>query len=678
MGGKTWSLEEEQIFWRKIVPYSQKRVGKDRSNKEKSWPELTEDMFAYMGEGARRTYTPLSLFEHYFLNIEQGRASPNAHSFVREYKRIKSQSDKAKREFARTIGEVGEHSEGVDEDNLSGSNYEPSNAGDHGDDGGSGRPTRTRLRRKARHINREPKPVSNNDRARTSLQDQRPLPHIDDYHRGRDHRNPYSPDLPRGYESYHQHGHDGGRQAQGFYGRRHGNVDTYSGYKDDYPGQHSAEFSDYPEQWRAPPSHFQDSMPSRYPAESRGPYQDRRLYETGPPMRYPPTHAQDHLDSYGEDRYAYSQDDYEHRAIESLRLPTDNYAPLRDHGVQERDRRQSNYQDRAFQTISSYTADPAYSHHVRNSSELGNPYLASQVVLPDQMEGVHHTIENAQRAPSNASTILLKDGQQVGDEQHHVHHAVPANTPCTSSEQAAAPGGGQDPCSDNNCFMETNPVHADDQRSLKKEAPFTPPGQTAPPINRLVTYSDFGFSPSLAPVRSHRLPGPEQTSNDHINAFNDRSVDHGYNLSAQAEYPNVEQSHQSTMVTSGPAFSTQQHYDASKTGKQGMAQAEGTPENPKPQDNLEYLARIALMDNGRLPTNDEYNQYSVYRHGPEEETKYVDKEVRQFAERHDASVEASRLARIDKALRVDAEINAEIRRKRLEDDARHDRQDRRP
>ncbi|KAF9874824.1 hypothetical protein CkaCkLH20_07518 [Colletotrichum karsti] len=85
MGGKVWSPEEERVYWRVIIPQSQKRAGRSHLQ-TKSWEDLAIVMQSHMSADAKRNYTGLGLFEHYFANIEKRRLSPNATKYVREYK----------------------------------------------------------------------------------------------------------------------------------------------------------------------------------------------------------------------------------------------------------------------------------------------------------------------------------------------------------------------------------------------------------------------------------------------------------------------------------------------------------------------------------------------------------------------------------------------------------------
>ncbi|EQB56018.1 hypothetical protein CGLO_03996 [Colletotrichum gloeosporioides Cg-14] len=85
MGGKVWSPAEERVYWRTIVPQSHKRAGRGPLP-PKSWEDLAVVMQSTLRDDAKRNYTALGLFEHYFQNIEKGRVSPNATKYVREHK----------------------------------------------------------------------------------------------------------------------------------------------------------------------------------------------------------------------------------------------------------------------------------------------------------------------------------------------------------------------------------------------------------------------------------------------------------------------------------------------------------------------------------------------------------------------------------------------------------------
>ncbi|KAK0383538.1 hypothetical protein NLU13_9449 [Sarocladium strictum] len=85
MGGKTWSFEEERFFWREIVPLSPK--GANPLDRTLDWDMCARRMQHAMGPQARRKYTKLMLFEHYFQNVSTGHMSPHALAFVNEHKR---------------------------------------------------------------------------------------------------------------------------------------------------------------------------------------------------------------------------------------------------------------------------------------------------------------------------------------------------------------------------------------------------------------------------------------------------------------------------------------------------------------------------------------------------------------------------------------------------------------
>ncbi|WYZ38612.1 hypothetical protein EsH8_III_000526 [Colletotrichum jinshuiense] len=85
MGGKVWSLEEEDVYWRVLIPQSLRRAVPGPAQ-TKSWDDLAIFMQSTMGSAAKRNYTGLGLFEHYFQNVEKGRVSPNASKYVHEYK----------------------------------------------------------------------------------------------------------------------------------------------------------------------------------------------------------------------------------------------------------------------------------------------------------------------------------------------------------------------------------------------------------------------------------------------------------------------------------------------------------------------------------------------------------------------------------------------------------------
>lgn len=85
MGGKTWSRQEERFFWKTIVPQSPKAV--KPADRIHDWKACAEIMQREMGVNARRKYSKLMLFEHYFQNVQTGHKSPCAREFVVEHKR---------------------------------------------------------------------------------------------------------------------------------------------------------------------------------------------------------------------------------------------------------------------------------------------------------------------------------------------------------------------------------------------------------------------------------------------------------------------------------------------------------------------------------------------------------------------------------------------------------------
>lgn len=108
MGGKTWSREEELIYWKELIPHSPKRLGKDIGlNKEREWTWVAKQMKLRAGEDARRGYTHLCvcrfalftlyatrqrqavtnsrLVEHYFQNCNLSNFSPNVGKLHKKY-----------------------------------------------------------------------------------------------------------------------------------------------------------------------------------------------------------------------------------------------------------------------------------------------------------------------------------------------------------------------------------------------------------------------------------------------------------------------------------------------------------------------------------------------------------------------------------------------------------------
>ncbi|KAL2197495.1 hypothetical protein P885DRAFT_68622 [Corynascus similis CBS 632.67] len=97
MGGKTWSREEEEYYWLQLVPHSPKRLGEDiRKNEEKDWHWVGQMMTQYMGDKARREYTYLCVFEHYYLNAQNSKFSPNVGNLCARYWRHEQYLQKQK------------------------------------------------------------------------------------------------------------------------------------------------------------------------------------------------------------------------------------------------------------------------------------------------------------------------------------------------------------------------------------------------------------------------------------------------------------------------------------------------------------------------------------------------------------------------------------------------------
>ncbi|KAH7192167.1 uncharacterized protein B0J16DRAFT_315854 [Fusarium flagelliforme] len=84
MGGKTWSKEEERLFWEVIVPRSPVAAYPDPKN-SLNWAQLAEWMNELAGDKRRREYTHTMLYEHYYQNNRPGHKSPKAQEFVEKY-----------------------------------------------------------------------------------------------------------------------------------------------------------------------------------------------------------------------------------------------------------------------------------------------------------------------------------------------------------------------------------------------------------------------------------------------------------------------------------------------------------------------------------------------------------------------------------------------------------------
>jgi hypothetical protein len=74
MGGAVWQPEEEEYFWTKVVPQSDKKIGYDRETDKddvKTWDELAREMKAHFAEESAkagknpiREYSTQALSEH--------------------------------------------------------------------------------------------------------------------------------------------------------------------------------------------------------------------------------------------------------------------------------------------------------------------------------------------------------------------------------------------------------------------------------------------------------------------------------------------------------------------------------------------------------------------------------------------------------------------------------------
>ncbi|QPC79459.1 hypothetical protein HYE68_010211 [Fusarium pseudograminearum] len=84
MGGKTWSRDEERLFWEVIVPQSAAAAYPDDDGCL-SWEQLADEMNKLSGANARRVYTGTMLYEHHYQNIKPGHRSPKAAEFVDKY-----------------------------------------------------------------------------------------------------------------------------------------------------------------------------------------------------------------------------------------------------------------------------------------------------------------------------------------------------------------------------------------------------------------------------------------------------------------------------------------------------------------------------------------------------------------------------------------------------------------
>ncbi|GAB1314246.1 hypothetical protein MFIFM68171_04456 [Madurella fahalii] len=103
MGGKVWSKEEEEVFWTRMMVQSPKRLAPDQERfGEKSWDQIAREMTKIMGDKARRKYTGLGIFEHYFQNAGLGRFSPNAGRLPLKYYRAERELKKERNDTKKS------------------------------------------------------------------------------------------------------------------------------------------------------------------------------------------------------------------------------------------------------------------------------------------------------------------------------------------------------------------------------------------------------------------------------------------------------------------------------------------------------------------------------------------------------------------------------------------------
>ncbi|CRK18400.1 hypothetical protein BN1723_011563 [Verticillium longisporum] len=640
-------------------------------------------MFMHMGEGARRTYTPLSLFEHYFLNIEQGRPSPNAHAFVREYNRMKNEGNEAKKAFERANRMVDEDNE---DSNRSSSIHEPSDTGDGENSSAHRYPMRPRRKVRDAHVGPTAK---EQERNRVSMQDQRPLPPVDENYRrrpvGDSVASPYSHHLeanrhsrPHYYGNQH-HAQLSFERSQGYH-RGQDQGQGFSGYQKDYYAQ-TPDYQGYPEQWRTSygeaPYRFQNDMSGRYTNQYSQPYYSNNFYEQGPSMQPSPEYSQVPVSDHGPERPAYSQDDYENRALEEA-SGSDQRPYLAQRG--------NSAPEHAHQEFRGFYEGPPHTmtggHSVENYHHVGSRTWEGGAQLENvgRVEGPRQIANERERSPSTASTILLQDAYEAGEGQHHVHQAEPASRGVPRSGDTTESEPASHHHSDHGSAIDTRPHHYR-QRERRAEYPRTPEAQTARRLfDHVATTSSYGYVPALdlAPDRELPLAGPDRTANDHINAYNthgDRvlseKISHARTVE-QREHASVNRSQLSTINSSGPAFSASQKLEPYRNGGQGPVKPEEPTAEIEYAGNLEVLARVALMQTEGLAADESGDQHSASGRNTRKEDTGHGQETSRLIKRCDDEVEAARQARVEKALRLDAEINADIRRRHLKDDAQEE------
>jgi len=62
MVNPNWSKEEEQVYWKRLIPKGPKAIGLDKLRSEpNTWKDLAEEMTRIMGNDAKRKYGPLGM-----------------------------------------------------------------------------------------------------------------------------------------------------------------------------------------------------------------------------------------------------------------------------------------------------------------------------------------------------------------------------------------------------------------------------------------------------------------------------------------------------------------------------------------------------------------------------------------------------------------------------------------
>ncbi|KAG8158836.1 hypothetical protein KVR01_011279 [Diaporthe batatas] len=118
MGGKVWSDSEEETFWtvlaRQAPPgFHKESKAKKKSHHElaKSWEPLIDVMKFEMLEknptwtedDLPRSYSAISIYEHWFQNLVQGKHSPNAGRHVRAHQEWLKNTDEDEPEPGQSL-----------------------------------------------------------------------------------------------------------------------------------------------------------------------------------------------------------------------------------------------------------------------------------------------------------------------------------------------------------------------------------------------------------------------------------------------------------------------------------------------------------------------------------------------------------------------------------------------